>query len=268
MYSDFHLHTDFSGDSDTPPRLQIEQAIRLGMNEMCITDHHDYDVDTGELNFVLDLPSYLSAMEQLKKQYEGQITLRIGIELGLQRHIHDYLKQLVSDYEDILDFVIGSNHFVDGYDPYYPNFFEGLTEREAYEHFFEVSLERFRCMDCYDVCGHLDYVVRYGPNQNQEYNFASYQEYIDPILKTLIEKGKGLECNTAGWKYGLDQPNPSMEILKRYHELGGEILTLGSDAHKPEHVGYDFGRLPEFLKECGFSYYTTFTRRKPVFHSL
>ena len=157
---------------------------------------------------------------------------------------------------------------MDSKDPYYPEFFDGYTEREAYEKYFSVSLARIRQIDCFDVLGHLDYVVRYGPNRNQYYSYEAYQEYIDPILKTLIEKGRGLECNTAGFKYGLGHPNPTEDILRRYRELGGEILTVGSDAHRPEHIGYDFHRLPELLKACGFRYYTIYHNRKPEFLPL
>lgn len=268
MYSDFHLHTHFSGDSDTPPRLQVEQAIRLGMSEICITDHHDYDVDSGDLDFTLDFERYFPAMNALREEYAGLIDIRIGIELGLQRHISSYLDELVSKYRKEVDFIIGSNHFVDGLDPYFPVFFAGRTEQQAYCRFFEVTLSRIKRLDrhCFHVLGHLDYAVRYGPNQNRYYDFNAYREYIEPILKTLIENGQGLECNTGGLKYGLGHPHPTEEILTRYRELGGEILTLGSDAHAPEHVGYGFSRLKELLIHCGFSYYTTFKEQKPVFH--
>ena len=83
-------------------------------------------------------------------------------------------------------------------------------------------------------------MVRYGPAKNKNYSYQAYREILDEILKVLIEKGIGLECNTAGFKYGLGHPNPTEEILLRYHELGGEILTLGSDGHAPKHLAYDF----------------------------
>ncbi len=265
MLCDFHLHTSFSGDSQTPPERQIEQAIALGMKRICITDHHDYDVICNT-DFSLDIPAYFPAMEKLREQFKDQIQIEIGIELGLQRHITDYLNQLAESWP--FDYIIGSSHFIDGLDPYYPPFFEGRTEQEAYARFFEVSQKRVQTMDCFDSYGHLDYVVRYGPNRNREYRFSDYQEWIDPLLKTLIERGKGLECNTGGFHYGLGQPNPSTDILKRYRQLGGEIITVGSDAHVPEKLGYDFPRAAELLSACGFRYYTVFHQRKPEFLKL
>lgn len=266
MISDFHLHTEFSGDSDTPVRKQVERAISLGMKEICITDHHDYDADFTDIDFTLDIEAYLTYMKQIQEEYKDQIRVGIGIELGLQTHLKDYLERLLEEYS--FDFVIGSSHFADQMDPYFPEFFNGRTEREAYGRFFEVSLKRAKTLDCFDSYGHLDYVVRYGPNKNRDYSYRDYQEYIDPILKALIAKGKGLECNTGGYKYRLGHPNPAEDILKRYRELGGEILTIGSDAHAPEHVGYGFDLAREALIHCGFRYYTVFHERKPEFRLL
>lgn len=266
MISDFHTHTEFSADSEAPVREQIEKAIALNMDSICITDHNDYDVAGGTLDFFLDLPAYIPRLQQLQKEYEGRIRVLIGMELGLQRHINDYLYRTVSEYP--FDFIIGSSHFIHGMDPYEREYFEGRPERDAYEEFFRVSLERVRELDCFDVYGHLDYVVRYGPNRNRFYSYAGYRDYIDPLLKLLITRGQGIECNTGGYKYGLGEPNPCLDILKRYHELGGEIITVGSDAHKPEHIGYDFDRAREALLSCGFRYYTVYEGRKPRFIKL
>ena len=115
------------------------------------------------------------------------------------------------------------------------------------------------------MLGHLDYVTRYGRNQAEEYSYAGFADIIDQILRYLIERGKGIELNTAGLKYGLPYAHPHIDILRRYRELGGEILTIGSDAHKPEHVAYDFYKVREILEMSGFRYYTEFVGRKPVF---
>lgn len=263
MLCDYHIHTEFSADSDTPVRSQIEQAIALGMKEICITDHHDYDTHNPKSPFILDFARYLPSLKQMQKEYEDRIHVSIGVELGLLLHDKEALQIVSQSYP--FDYIIGSSHFIDDMDPYFPSYFEGRSERSAYERYFEISYQRVKQMDCFDSFGHLDYVVRYGPTKNENYSYRDYQDVIDPILKMLIEKGKGLECNTGGLKYGLGHPNPTEDILKRYRELGGEILTIGSDGHKPEHIGYDFHLLPELLKSCGFRYYTIFHNRKPEF---
>lgn len=265
MLCDFHIHTSFSGDSGTPPSRQIERAAALGMERICITDHHDHDV-VSLCDFELDIPAYLSAMNALKEQYRDRIQIEIGIELGLQRHIAGYLEALTRQFH--FDYIIGSSHFIDGQDPYEPVFYENRTEKEAYRRFFQVSMERIMAMDCFDSCGHLDYAVRYGPAKGSLYRPSDYEEYIDVILKTLILRGKALECNTGGFRYGLGHPNPHENILRRYRQLGGELITIGSDAHTPEYLGYGFDQAAELLKKCGFRYYTVYHDRRPEFLPL
>ncbi|MCC8061033.1 MAG: histidinol-phosphatase HisJ family protein [Clostridiales bacterium] len=266
MLCDFHLHTNFSGDSQTPPDDQICRAIELGMKEICITDHHDYDTQGPGLDFMLDIPRYVPAIQNAAKKFAGRIRVNLGIELGLQQHVFEAVCDLPSQWP--FDYVIGSSHFLDGTDPYDRTIFIGQEERVVYEHYFEVTLRRLQIYDCFDSFGHLDYIVRYGPNCNQYYDYARYREYIDPILKTLIEKGKALECNTSALKYGLGHPHPTEDILRRYRELGGELLTIGSDGHCPAHIGYAFDTLPQLLKNCGFRYYTIYHQRRPEFLPL
>ena len=110
--------------------------------------------------------------------------------------------------------------------------------------------------------------MRYGTYKEIEYSQTEFSDIIDEILKRVIELGKGIELNTAGWKYGLPFCNPHPDVLKRYRELGGEIITIGADGHKPEHIAYDFGKVNDVLKACGFKYYTEFEERKPIFKQL
>ena len=262
---DMHLHTKFSGDSEAEPCEMIIAARDKGLKGICFTDHLDYDYPLQPNPFSLDVENYYEKMQDTILQH-CEIGLLLGIEIGLQPHLHDKNEEISKKY--CFDFVIGSSHVTNGYDPYYPEYFQGKTEEEAYEEYFVSVLRNVRLFDCYDVYGHIDYVVRYGPNMNKYYTYKKYSDIIDEILKALIQKGKGIELNTGGYKYGLGQPNPTEEIIKRYKELGGELITVGADAHKPEHVGYDFDKASEVLKTCGFRYYTVFKNRKPYFEKL
>lgn len=266
MYCDFHLHSSFSTDSRTPMEKMVLEGIRLGLPAMCFTEHMDLDFPSQEPAFLVDLPAYRNKILALKEKYKDKIGLYFGLELGLQPHLKDQLPAL-SASED-LDFIIGSTHVADHMDPYEKAFFQGRTEAESYRRYFQVLLENIKQFSCFDSCGHIDYVVRYGPNKNRDYSYEKYQDLLDEILKVLVSKGIGLECNTAGFKYGLGHPNPTEKILCRYRELGGELLTLGSDAHAPEHIAYDFPRAGQLLKSCGFRYYTIFKHRKPYFLPL
>ena len=209
---------------------------------------------------MLDLPNYVSSVDAMQEKYKEVLPVRLGIELGLQPHLACIHADILSQYP--FDFVIGSSHVMHGVDPYYPAYWENHTEEEGYQEYFESILENIAVFDGFDVYGHIDYVVRYGPNKNASYSYQKYADIIDEILKALIIKGKGIEINTGGFKYGLGHPNPAEDIIKRYHELGGEIITIGADAHQPEHVAFDFEKVPSILKEAGFTHYTVFKNQE------
>ena len=266
MLWDTHMHTHFSGDSQATPESMIEAARKKGLNGLCFTDHLDLDYLGGSELFIVDFDKYIPKMRELTTRYEGVFPIHTGIELGLQPHLAPRLTQVLCTYD--FDFVIGSTHMVHGLDPYYPGYFDNRTEEEGYREYFTATLENIAAFDGFDVYGHIDYVVRYGPNKNKFYSYEKFADVIDEILRTLIDKGKGIEINTGGFKAGLGHPNPTEAILKRYRELGGEIITVGADAHAPEHVGYAFDKVPGILKEAGFKYYTVFKERKPEFLPL
>lgn len=276
IQADMHMHTWFSTDSEACPRDMADEAVRKGLKTICFTDHFDKDdLEWGEEG-IFDVDAYFVEMQKLQEEYAGKLNIRIGIELGLRTYLKDYYEELTKKYP--FDFVIGSVHNVpykkdaEGNilytDPAAEKLFTDRTDKEAYRLMMETTLENVRTSDCFQTLGHLDYVVRYGKSREKEYSYTDYADIIDEILKLLIEKEKGLEVNSAGLKYGLPFAHPHPDVLKHYRELGGEIITIGADAHKPEHIAYDFARAEEILKSCGFKYYTEFFEQKPVFKQL
>ena len=276
IQADMHMHTWFSTDSEACPRDMADEAVRKGLKTICFTDHFDKDdLEWGEEG-IFDVDAYFVEMQKLQEEYAGKLNIRIGIELGLRTYLEDYYQELTKKYP--FDFVIGSVHNVpykkdaEGNilytDPAAEKLFTDRTDKEAYRLMMETTLENVRTSDCFQTLGHLDYVVRYGKSREKEYSYTDYADIIDEILKLLIEKEKGLEVNSAGLKYGLPFAHPHPDVLKRYRELGGEIITIGADAHKPEHIAYDFAKAEEILKSCGFKYYTEFFEQKPVFKQL
>ena len=269
--ADFHMHTHHSGDSTAPMEDMIRRGIELGLKTMCFTEHNDFDYpdspngEPGSI-FLLNADSYLYELIQLKEKYADQIQVLFGVELGLQTECFRHNAVFAKNYD--FDFIIGSSHLCHGKDPYYPYFFEGRTEEEAYREYFTSILENVKKFQNFDVYGHLDYVVRYGPNKDQNYDYGKYQDVIDPILELLVEKEKGLEINTGGLRHGMRDFNPCTGILKRYRELGGELITIGSDAHKPEDIAIHFDRASQVLKNCGFQYYCIYEKRVPHFIKL
>lgn len=272
IIADSHVHSDFSSDSQAPMEQMIDRAIELGLKKIYFTDHMDYDYPpVSDLDFVFNEHDYFKKLESLKDKYAKQIKLLVGIELGLQPHLSDRLTSLVNRYP--FDFIIGSTHVVNREDPYYPCYWEGKSKHEGIHRYFETIIENSKSFQGFHVYGHIDYIIRYVPGQSQalvkeDYLYSDYADVLDEALKAIISYGKGIEINTAGFKYGLGYPHPKLEIIKRYKELGGELITIGSDAHKPEHLCYDFHRVPELLKNAGFRYYATFEGGKAIYHKI
>lgn len=263
---DMHIHSRFSGDSKANPMEIAQKAYDIGLTGICFTDHLDMDYRENPELFLLDIPAYKKEISLVQETFIDKLPIGCGIELGLQPHIAEENNKVIQ--ENNFDFVIGSTHVVNHIDIYYPSFYEGRSEDECYRQYFEETLINAKSDVDFDVYGHLDYIVRYGPNKNQFYSYNKFSDVIDEILRTLIEKGKGIELNTAGLKYGLGHAHPTIDILKRYKELGGEIITIGSDGHAPEQIAWDFEKAPAILKEAGFEYFTIYKERKSEFIKL
>ncbi len=268
--ADYHLHSSFSGDSDTPMEEMIQKGIALGLTRMCFTEHHDLDYPVTESTpagfFELNPDACLYDFLKLKEKYADRITLCFGVELGMQPHLarRNAAFSKAHDY----DFIIASSHLCNGKDPYYPSFYEGRSQDEAYLEYFASIPANLQAFDNFDVYGHLDYVVRYGPKKDAGYSYEKYRDIFEQILQRLIEMEKGIEINTSALSRGMREPNPCIGVLRRYRELGGEIITTGSDAHDPGQIAHAFDRAADILKDCGFRYYTTFEKRSPSFHKL
>ena len=259
--ADLHTHSSFSTDSDEPLFEMAKSAIQKGLTTLCLTEHMDFDYPTGE--FQLEVRSYRDELLRVRGEFSGRLDILFGVELGLLDYLSDTLYEFISKWD--FDFVIGSAHQIDGYDPYYPEYFEKYGGKNGILRFFEGMLASVKNFDDYDVLGHIDYIVRYSPEQS--YDPFDFREVLDEILKTVISKGKGIEINTKGLD-SLGYVHPNMWILKRYKELGGEIVTVGSDAHDGSRIAADFDLAEQALKSAGFERYTIFRNRKPGFVTL
>lgn len=268
--ADCHLHSSFSGDSHTPMEDMVLSGIARGLGILCFTEHNDFDYpvypDLPEDTFALNTDSYLYTLAVLKERYADKIKLLFGVELGLQPEVTHKNAVYARAYD--FDFIIGSTHICHGKDPYYPGFFEGCDTESSLREYFEATLENIRLFSDFDVYGHLDYAVRYAPEKDDGYSYRTYADILDEILKLLLAEGKGIELNTGGIKSGMRDFHPCRDILKRYRELGGEIITAGSDSHNAGAIGAHFNRAAEVMKECGFRYYCVYEKRKPTFLKL
>ena len=266
ILSDFHMHTEFSTDSETAMEDMVTAAINKGLKNICFTEHQDfgypYNNEFPEGSWMLNVDSYLYELLCLREKYDKDIRLQFGIEVGMQETVAK--DNYITVGGQMFDFVIASMHVVDGYDTYDKAYFEGRSEKEAILRYFEATLSNIKKFQDFDVLGHMDYIVRSLPSGESGYQVNDYTDYIDALLKFLIENEKGIEINTSPLRKGFANTNPHLDIIKRYRELGGEIITVGSDAHAPNDIAANFDVANDMLEAAGFKYYTIFDKRAAI----
>jgi len=289
------MHTNASGDSPADMEDMIRQAVSLGLDEICITDHVDFPpvedirhwpvisgagvssqlewariLEDGETCEIVRIPfdEYVANYQRLAEAYKDRITVKLGCEIGISYHCRQAIHAHLAKYP--FDFVIGSQHTVDRFDicGNRETFFIGKTKHEAYTAHLEEMADNVRSYDCFDVLGHMDYIIRYVPYQDRQMHVTEFADLLDGIFTTLVHKGKGLELNTSGLRYKLGQAHPHIDILRRYRALGGEIITVGSDAHRPNDLAAYMREAEEILREAGFKAYCKFNARVPIFIDL
>lgn len=288
MYADYHIHCEFSDDSREPMEKQIERAIELGLNEICFTDHVDYGVkkdwDEGDIiwragdgvNYdpeTLDpfanvnYPEYFGKLLRMKETYKGKISIKQGLEFGIQTITVDPYERLYEKYKDELDFVLLSVHQIDNQEFWPQDFQRGKTQKEYNELYYKEIYEIQKRFKNYSVLAHLDMIIRY--DNEGVYPFENVRDIVAEILKLAIADGKGIELNTSSWHYGLKDTTPSKAVLKLYKDLGGKIITVGSDGHTARYLADHVKEGYRILKEeIGFKEICTFDHMEPKFHLL
>lgn len=259
---DYHLHTKVSFDGIGTAKEMAEAARKKGLREICFTDHYDYNSDPNKEANLFTMESYSAAYDALN--IPG-LSVRRGVEFGLTTWNTPQLEELLKLRK--FDFVIGSVHYVDGYDPYDKEYWENISVENAFEKYLKGILDCVKVHHNFDVLGHLTYVCKSAHNPTHgPVPYLDYIDITDEIMKILISKGIGMEINTSG----VDRAGtflPSAEHLKRFKELGGEIVTVGSDAHDASRMGQYVPEALDILKDI-FGYVCTFEDRKPIFHKL
>ncbi len=259
---DYHMHSTVSFDAKGTPEEMVRAALAAGLQEICFTDHIDHVLGVKEQTMVFDPQQYQQAYRDLTAP---GIKIRRGVEFGLKEYNAPQLAQTLE--EQPYDFVLGSVHLVDEMDIYFTPWWQGKTVAEAERRYLEQTLRCVEHHDGFDVLGHLTYLSKAAAHPAPKPIFyEDHRELVDAILLTLAKKGKGLELNTSG-RDRCGSFLPSLDYFRRFHELGGKIVTVGSDAHAPDRVG-QYTR--EAVRQLGdiFGYACTFENREPVFHKL
>ncbi|MCL2111082.1 MAG: histidinol-phosphatase HisJ family protein [Clostridiales bacterium] len=262
---DQHIHSSFSSDSETDISDVARSAIDKGLVGIAVTDHLDPLWPDDDCPSILDVPAYEAALSETENAFADRIQFAKGIELGMiPGEALDICQNVVSGYP--YDFVIASMHSSDTDRFDCPSFFEGRELRDVVDEYYTLFIESVKNYKNYDVLGHLNYIDRYANSLPPE---NMYMPYIDELLRIAVADGKGIEVNTAAFRYGMgDHGTPTMSSIKRFKELGGEIVTLGSDAHEAKDIGGYIKDGEEMLLAVGFHYIAVFMGREPSFVKL
>lgn len=259
---DYHMHSIVSFDGHDRGEALARAAADRGLTEICFTDHVDFDPLSPVQTMVFDVNTYNREYDNL--EVPG-LKIRKGMEFGLTDGNESLLLQRLSQRH--YDFVLGSVHFVNGLDVYFKEYWEDMIPFDAQRLFLETTLRQVREHQDFDVLAHLTFLMKspYNPVR-APLSYDAHREVLDEILLMLAQKGKGLEMNTSGVDRSVGFL-PTIDFFRRFKELGGEIVTVGSDAHRSERVGQ---YCPEAAKMLGeiFGYVCTFQDRKPIFHKI
>ena len=251
MVFDSHMHTKFSADSEMTAAEALSKASTLNMG-VVFTEHFDYGVELDGKPFTFDAAAYMNDY----KNFRGA-KVRLGVEVGLRKVARAVNAEFIGQAD--FDLIIGSIHLVDGYDIYYPDFYVGKDKATAYQKYFQQMAEEAAIAD-YDVLGHIDYICRAAPYDDPEIDYPKFAAQIDEVLKIVTERGKVLELNTRRF----DKVRAIEELVpvyKKYRELGGRFVTIGSDAHRVAAVGNYFERAMKFAHEMDLTPVTFCQRR-------
>lgn len=272
IIADVHTHSEFSTDSEQSVELMAQTAVKKGVLILGISDHYDYDYIPGVLspdNFECNVAGKEKEILRIKELYRDKVTVLNGIELGLDVPNAVKCREITDGYK--FDYIIGSQHNIRGKNPYYPEFWDNKREEDAIVEYFENILDSVALFSDFDIFGHLDYPLRYVPRVKSGQISAEdilkdprIKALCDEVLAFLVRENKALEINTGGIRSALARPNPTVNTLKRFLELGGKYVSFGSDAHTSADIGYRFDEFKAMLLSLGKTSYTIFENRTPI----
>ena len=256
---DYHIHSNNSFDSQATIDSVCEEAVKKGINEICFTEHFSMKKQVKSHGF-LQLKKYVDEITECRVKYKGKLEIKIGLELCEPFEVQEGLREFIESYP--FDFILGSVHNFDG-DTGLFTYSNANTKEESYGRYFD-EVDYVSTSPLIDVVAHLDLMKRYAFNKHGNYNVSDYSEKIEKALKDIIKRGKGIEVNTSSLRGPILETMPSNDILRMYYNLGGEIITVGSDSHKAEDVGAGILETYKVLKNIGFKYVYSFEKRKPI----
>ncbi len=265
---DYHIHNEISFDSEATLLDHCEWAVKKGLAEIALTNHHELDMVLLGTAEAPDLEKEEVLLLEAKERFAGRLDVLRGIEVGQPSYDKEAFRKLIAQRD--YDVVLGSQHNGKGNIDFYFMDCKSMSDdylRELWDAYLEDLLSIAKTAEV-DVLTHILYPVRYVEKQRQ-YCFPVTKEAFEPIFKALIERGLALEINTSAVRKGaLAEPDPCMELLSFYRSLGGEYITLGSDAHFSFDVGANIKEAVALAEGAGFSYLTRFRNRQKYMEAI
>lgn len=266
MLIDVHLHSDFSFDSSEKVENYVERAQAAGVPVIGFSEHYDYDavLDGADIS-VADIPNYVAELRRLRAKYESPEIL-CGIEFGYRDVSVEKYRELIADYD--FDYVINSVHTLAGRgDCFHDEFFAGKSLKESYSDYLKTVYKSVKSDFDFQIIGHIGYVSRYRKGDGARLSYGDFSDILDEILREIIRRDKCLEINTSVGSSG-SSFLPDTDIIKRYLQLGGKLISYGSDAHEVKNYQRNSEKLCEFLKSQGVSEFFYYKNRRPVGYKI
>ena len=267
---DNHNHSQFSFDGKrTSVEASARAAAEAGLGGICFTDHCDHYVPPMKASFENVVPEYFNVEEQqaeisrVQSLIGDRTRLLKGIEIGMYEECHEQIRKVLD--ENSFDQIIASVHYIEKTDPYYGGYYDGKDWKQAYGTYLETIYREMKWLEDFDIMGHYDYIVRYASYPVTSIRYRDFSDIFDEMFRYLIQEGKALEINTKSYEgHRGRMVEPDNDVLLRYREMGGEIVSLGSDSHEPSRVGAGFTRHAAFLKSLGFRWTAHYESRRLI----
>ena len=267
---DNHNHSQFSFDGKrTSVEASARAAAEAGLGGICFTDHCDHYVPPMKASFENVVPEYFNVEEQqaeisrVQSLIGDRTRLLKGIEIGMYEECHEQIRKVLD--ENSFDQIIASVHYIEKTDPYYGGYYDGKDWKQAYGTYLETIYREMKWLEDFDIMGHYDYIVRYASYPVTSIRYRDFSDIFDEMFRYLIQEGKALEINTKSYEgHRGRMVELDNDVLLRYREMGGEIVSLGSDSHEPSRIGAGFTRHAAFLKSLGFRWTAHYESRRLI----
>ena len=270
---DNHNHSQFSFDGKrTTVEASALAAKEKGLGGICFSDHCDFYVPPTKaasetsVDEFFDIPEQQAEIERVQALLDtvpGPFKILKGIEIGMSEENHEQIRGTLN--ANSFDQIIASVHYIEQSDPFYGGFYDGKDWKQAYGRYLEKIYSEMTWLKDFDIMGHYDYIARYAPYEQTSITYRDFSDIFDAMFRYLIEEGKALELNTKGYvPYKGRTIEPDLDVLKRYREMGGEIISLGSDSHDACRTGDRFTEAAAMLKSLGFRWTAHYEKRKLV----